>query len=91
MASNDPHKTADPRLHEADEISDQSGSEIGPPADMTAEKEGPLHRLIPRAKKLQNCLHQKRSLNPSLYSRLGGSTICSPSRNRGALRSLNET
>ena len=45
MASNDPHKTPDPRLHEADEISDQSGSEIGPPADMTAEKEAPPYTV----------------------------------------------
>ena len=50
MASNGSHKTFDPRLHEADEISDQSGSEIGPPADMTAEKEGPSTPSDPASK-----------------------------------------
>src|SRR5438132_6367529 len=50
MASNGSHKTFDPRLHEADEISDQSGSEIRPPADMTSEKEGPPTPSDPASK-----------------------------------------
>ena len=69
MASNDSHKTPDPRLHEADEISDQSGSEIGPPADMTAEKEGPPTPSDPASKEAPKIAFIKSGPKPlPLYS-----------------------